>query len=400
MQKHRYMRYNENHEYIAKDDTSMTNQIEKFIVQYEQERLLQEINANKRILNGFIWFLAAVALVWILTVTGIFNVDKNMVTAAFLGSFLIFLPAFYLMFRGDVSKSWIKYFLITLLCIVCGIIISLLSFHATLLFVFPLIYAIQYREKRIIWFTYSINLLTVTVGMIAGFYCGLCDLNILLISNYTRATYLENITENSLRLPFNDNPVTVILVFGIIPTAIILFILSIMLQYTVISNSRDSLRIAQLTYYKDMDANTKVYNKNKYEEMIISYYPTVNRLAIIFFDLNNLKTVNDEHGHAMGDYIIETLATAIRSQSNDGRRAYRVGGDEFVMVLENPVAGEAELIIAAVKEQLRIHNETGPVAISTAAGFSYGKGSNFANLEKEADEKMYENKYFIKSQLS
>ena len=134
--------------------------------------------------------------------------------------------------------------------------------------------------------------------------------------------------------------------------------------------------------------------------MISSYYPSVNRLAVIFFDLNNLKKVNDELGHAMGDYIIETLASAIRSQANDGRRAYRVGGDEFVMVLENPVAGEAELIIAAVKEQLRIHNETGPVAISTAAGFAYGKGSSYEDLEKEADEKMYENKHFIKSRLS
>ena len=376
----------------------MTNQTENFIVQYEQELFSQEINANKRILNGFVWFLGAVALVWLLTITGFFNVDKNMVTYAFLLTFLLFLPAFYLIFRGDLSKGWIKYFLLTLLCIVCGVIIAILSFHATLLFVFPLMYAIQYREKRIIWFTYSINLLTITAGMLIGFYYGLCDLNLLLASNYTRNYYMDSMTDNILYIAFNENPTDVILLFAIIPTAIILFILAVMLQYTVISNTRDALRIAQLTYYKDTDTNTKVYNKNKYEEMITQYYPAVNRLAVIFFDLNNLKVINDEHGHAMGDYVIEKLASVINTQSGDFRRVYRIGGDEFVMIIESPAAGEAELIIAAVKEALALHNETGPVTISTAAGFAYGKGSNILEVVKEADEKMYENKHFIKNQ--
>jgi len=377
----------------------MINQTNNFTTQYEQELAFQEINANKRILNGFIWFLAAVALVWLLTVTNFFNVDKTMVTIAFLLSFLLFLPAFFLIFRGNLSKSWIKYFLLTLLCLVCGVIISLLSFHATLLFVFPLLYAIQYRKKRIIWFTYSINLITVTAGMLIGFYYGLCDLNLLFESRHTRTHYLSSMADNVLHIGFNENPTYVILVFGIIPTAIVLFIVAIMLQYTVISNTQDAFRIAQLTYYKDTDTNTMVFNKNKYEEMISIYYPTVKRLAIVFFDLNNLKKVNDELGHAMGDYIIETLASIINRQSNDFRRVYRVGGDEFIMVLENPIAGEAELIIAAVKEQLSLHNETGPVAISTAAGFAYGKGNDILEIVKEADEKMYENKAFIKATL-
>ena len=52
----------------------MANQVDTFIAQYEQELELQEINANKRILNGFIWFLAAVALVWVLSVTDFFKV--------------------------------------------------------------------------------------------------------------------------------------------------------------------------------------------------------------------------------------------------------------------------------------------------------------------------------------
>lgn len=378
----------------------MKNQIENFIAQYEQELISQEVNANKRILNGFVWFLAAVALVWVLTITGFFNVDKHMVTIAFFVSFILFLPAFYLIFRGNLSKGWIKYFLLTLLCVVCGVIISILSFHATLLFVFPLLYAIQYREKRIIWFTYSINLLTITAGMLIGFYYGLCDLNLLLESQYTRSYYLSSMADNILYITFNENPTHVILIFGIIPTAIILFVLAIMLQYTVISNTRDALRIAQLTYYKDTDTNTKVFNKNKYEEMITKYYPAVDRLAVIFFDLNNLKKINDGMGHAMGDYVIEKLASIVNKQSSDFRRVYRIGGDEFVMVMENPMEGDAEYIISVIGEQLKSHNTSGPVEISSAMGFAYGKGRDVLEVVKEADERMYENKKAMKERAN
>ena len=100
----------------------------------------------------------------------------------------------------------------------------------------------------------------------------------------------------------------------------------------------------------------------------------------------------------MGDYIIEKLASFIRKQADVSRRVYRIGGDEFVMVAESPSPGDAELIIANVKEAISVHNQNGPVAISTAAGFAYGKGTDILEVVKEADERMYENKKFIKEQ--
>ena len=375
----------------------MTNQVENFIVQYEQESIAQEINANKRILNAFVWVLAAIALLWIGALTGLLEVDRRMVTAAFLLSFVLYLPTFYLIHRGQFSKSWIKYFLLALLCIICGIIMSILSYHATLLTIFPLLYAIQYREKKVIWFTFSVSLITTTISAIIGFYFGICDLNLLLHGHHSQGWYLSTITADALIFPLNENPLLSILLHMMLPRALMLLLLSVMMQYTVISNTRDALRIAQLTYHKDTDSYTKVFNKNKYEEMITKYYPVVDRLAVIFFDLNNLKKVNDELGHAMGDYIIETLASTINSLSNDYRKVYRIGGDEFVKVLENPVEGEAEEMIAVTQSKLNLHNETGPIKISSAMGFAYGHGSNVLEVVKEADAKMYEHKKQIKS---
>ena len=263
---------------------------------------------------------------------------------------------------------------------------------------FPLLYAIRYREKKIIWFTFSVSLLVIAASEFIGYYFGICDLNVFLEGHYNHGRHLISVTEGFLLIPLNETPALSIVLHMLLPKVIILLLLALILQHTVLDNTRDTLRIAQLTYYKDNDTRTKVYNKNKYEEMITQYYPSVNRLAVIFFDLNNLKTINDEQGHAMGDYVIEKLASVIKEQSCDFRRVYRIGGDEFVMILEHPIAGEAELIIAAVKEALALHNETATVSVSTAAGFAYGKGPDILSVVKEADEKMYENKHFIKNQ--
>ena len=171
-----------------------------------------------------------------------------------------------------------------------------------------------------------------------------------------------------------------------------------MLQYTVISNTRDALRIAQLTYYKDTDTNTKAYNKNKYEEMITKFYPSVDRLAVIFWDINNLKPVNDKLGHAMGDYVIQTFASIILSLGNDTRRVYRIGGDEFVMILENPSKKEAEEILAQARKLIREHNEQNTIEITSAMGYAYGNGQDILEVVKEADKNMYENKKMMKAQ--
>jgi len=370
----------------------MINQVENFITQYEQELLSQEVNSNKRTLNGFLWFFAGVGFIWILTITGFFEIDKHMTTIAFFITFALFLPAFYLYFKKDLSSPWIKYALLILLCLISAVIISILSYHATLLYVFPLLFAIQYRKKRIIWFTYFINLITILMSSIISFYYGICDLNILLQSQHVRSWYLTLITEDAFRIPFNEDPLFVIIVFMVFPRAIILLVFSIMMQYTVVSNTKDALRIAQLTYYKDTDTSTHVYNKNKYEEMVAEYYPTVDYLAVIFWDLNNLKTINDNHGHAMGDCAIEKLSSILNSYAKTTRRIYRIGGDEFIMILENPAPGKAESITDAVTEQLRHINENESIPLSSAVGYAYGKGCDVLEVIKQADAQMYINK--------
>lgn len=366
--------------------------MEDFKEQYRRELVYQEIKSNKHTLKGFSWFLIAVAFIWLLTVTGFFEVDKKLITIAFLSNIVLFIPAMYIYLKNDLSKQWIKYFLLLLICIVSAIIVSFLSFHAVLIYVVPLLFAIQYRRRRIIWFVYAVNTVTMLVSSLVSFYYGICDLNILLQSQHVRSWYLDVITEGALNIPFNENPVFIIIVFEVFPRSIMLFVFSVMMQYTVVSSNEDAYRIAKLTYLKETDTKTRVFNKNKYVEMVKEYYPKIEQIAVLFWDLNNLKVINDKYGHAMGDKIIEKLSSVLFAHSGDRCRVYRIGGDEFLMIIDNPKQNEAETIIQSVQGKLEADNADNEIKVSSAVGFALGSGADILEVVKTADVRMYENK--------
>lgn len=366
--------------------------MDEFKEQYFQELDYQEIKSNRYTLKGFCWFLLAVAFIWLLTVLGFFEVDKKLTTIAFFVNLVLFIPAMYIFVRVDLSKSWIKYFLLSLLCIVSAVFAAFLSFHAVLAYVVPLLFAVQYRRSRTIWFVYIVNTVTMLISSLVSFYYGICDLNLLLESQHVRSYYLEIITEGALNIPFNEDPVFIIIVFEVFPRSIILFVFSIMMQYMVINSNEDAYRIAQLTYWGGTDSKTKVFNKNRYVEMVEEYYPQIEQVAVLFWDLNNLKKINDKYGHAMGDMAIEKLSSALSAHSDDRCRVYRIGGDEFLLIIENPEQEEPEAVIRSIQERLKAGNVNAEVKVSSAVGLAFGTGADILEVVKTADACMYENK--------
>ena len=361
--------------------------------QYRQELHNQEVKSNMRTLKGFCWIFAGFTLIWLFAAVGFFDVNLKSITMAYGISVCMMLPATLIYIKGNLSAGWIKYYFLASVSVICGIVMGFLSFHATLACVVPLLFAIQYRESEVLWFSFWANTITMFFSSFVSFYIGLCDLNLLYKSNYTRDWYLEHMTGNVISLPFNENVPFIIIVYEVFPRVIILMVFAIMLRYTIISSREDALRIADLTYRKETDITTRLFNKNKYEEMAENYYPGLSRVAVIFWDINNLKQTNDKFGHATGDALIETMSSKLYEKTNDRIRAYRVGGDEFLLLIENPVQGESNKVIAEVKESLRSCYEEGGLQVSSAVGFAEGSGAQIRELVKLADERMYQDKF-------
>ena len=370
-------------------DVMMENYQEK----YKKELHQQEINSNIHTLKGFFWIFVTILLLWLLTLVRIFIVDSRIFTMAAGVSAVMGIPVLYIYKKVDLSKHWVKYVFLTLICMISAVIAAFLSFHAVLIYVLPLLLAVQYRERMTLWITYVVNDVTMAVSMVTGFYHGICDLNMLLGSNHSRDWYMEQWMAGTLHFGIEPDPVFVILFYGALPRAVILLIFTIILRYISITSHEDAQRIADLTYRKETDLGTHVYNKNKYEEMINDYYPQVDRLAAIFWDVNNLKCVNDKYGHAAGDVLIQTLSSVLYELSTDRRKVYRIGGDEFIVLIKDVTIEELRIMLKAMRKGLKVSlaQKQPEYMFSTSIGIAqFGKdGSDFETLFKIADAALY-----------
>ena len=365
----------------------------------EKERSEQEISANKRTISGLYGIICVIIISWVLALVGIFDVDNKALNTAFtLALVFTCIPIIVGHFIKK-SESWYKYLCLICLCITCALTIMELSFHVILLYTLPLVFASQYKDKLTLWITYIMVVISMTAASVVGFYYGICDLNILFLSNYHMEHYINQATGAIQNLNFNDNPVYILVFLVSFPRAMIAFMFVLMLRFVNEQSRKDAVKIARLRWESDTDLSTSTYNKGKYEEMIKNYYPEVGRVAVVFWDLDNLKPINDACGHHIGDIYIKKLADAIGTFSNNTRRKiFRIGGDEFVMIIESPEENEHEKIIEFVKKTLALEELRGN-GISASSGFSIGFGDLIEEVVREADSNMYFNKKKMKSRF-
>lgn len=360
--------------------------------QYKIELQLQEKKSNVRTLKSFLWFFIAMVVIWVLTAVDFFVIDTRWVSIAFSISTVFLIIPLVVYIKGNLEAGWVKYMLLAVLCIVVGVMNGVLSVHTVFLYVLPLIFALQYRKRIPLWYAYIVNCFTLAGSSVFGFYKGMCDANLLINGNHTRDWYMSRYDGAAFTVELNQNPLFVILVFDVLPRCIILLIFTIIFRYIITSNEEDAKRIAELTYRKETDLRTRLFNKNKYEEMLEGYYPSVDRVSVIFWDLNNLKVTNDRFGHAEGDALIEKMSAILYGQMSKRCRVYRVGGDEFLMVIDNPTASETVDMIASVKKQMSEMRTDNGFVISSAVGYSEGLGKDIREVVKQADESMYRDK--------
>lgn len=136
--------------------------------------------------------------------------------------------------------------------------------------------------------------------------------------------------------------------------------------------------------YRDM--LTGLYNRNRYIERLEAYKQVQDQqIGAIYIDLNGLKKVNDEQGHRAGDELIVRAAGTIAGIFAED--AYRVGGDEFVVILLDVSREE----FARKTEQLRRQMRENSVDASIG-GVWQASTENLEDLLRRADENMYREK--------
>lgn len=121
---------------------------------------------------------------------------------------------------------------------------------------------------------------------------------------------------------------------------------------------------------------------------------TPNKKAVIFVDVDDFKMINDLYGHLIGDSVLTTVAQHIRDCIGSAAKAFRFGGDEFVIVLTSPMGDEAMTIAERIRSSIKSHTFAhGYVrfVLSVSVGVAEGTES-LKILVNKADIAMYNSK--------
>ena len=156
-----------------------------------------------------------------------------------------------------------------------------------------------------------------------------------------------------------------------------------------------------LEHISSIDCLTKIFNRKKFEELSHIEISKVKRydyaMSLLLIDLNKFKFINDTYGHDVGDEVLIKFTEITKDLIREGDILFRIGGDEFIIILPHTKTQEAKKVIEKIKDKFkeyRLKKDTYSLEISLSIGVSEYKidGEAIKELLKVADERMYQDK--------
>jgi diguanylate cyclase (GGDEF)-like protein len=173
--------------------------------------------------------------------------------------------------------------------------------------------------------------------------------------------------------------------------------------------STNLLRVPILVEYEDFkklqinaatDALTGLYNRRLFDEYCDKELNRATRyaqqLAIVILDLHKLKEVNDQRGHLQGDEVLKTAASTLRKTLRASDFSFRIGGDEFALLLPQTDPEQAITLCHRIRSQYE--SDIGPLSLDIGVTLDFGiavhpaDGDQKSSLMNIADQRLYQMK--------
>ncbi len=149
------------------------------------------------------------------------------------------------------------------------------------------------------------------------------------------------------------------------------------------------------------DALTGVYSRMAYDERIQQEWSRWNRYQTPFsyaiLDIDHFKQINDTYGHSAGDKALKIIAQLMQQYLRDSDCVFRIGGEEFVLLLTETSAQSANKLVAKLRDAIAessIHFKGEPVRLTLSAGITETRdGDTIETIYERADAALYKAKH-------
>lgn len=156
-----------------------------------------------------------------------------------------------------------------------------------------------------------------------------------------------------------------------------------------------------------IDPLTKFYNRKELFKDLISIGDNLKNEAVpecylLMIDMDDFKAINDTYSHLAGDKTLVFVARTILSLIRNTDKAYRFGGDEFIIVLNRCTLNIAQSIAEKIRENIekaRLFYENNEIHITVSIGVSKLSGKEVKTSLRKADKALYEAKNKNKNQV-
>ncbi|MBP3577739.1 MAG: hypothetical protein J6K15_06480, partial [Lachnospiraceae bacterium] len=179
----------------------------------------QELRANTYVMRCLTVTMIVYLITFVLNLAGIFTIEAELMYKAFFSSVGIYLLVQIVSRIISLSDKRTKYFILTCTVVLFSISGMYLTYHVILVSLLPFLYATLYSSKKVMRYVYTLTVLSTVVVVYGGYFFGLCDANMVLLTTHD---YTDTVKNGVMLLnKANDNPMVSLFLFFVVPRALI-----------------------------------------------------------------------------------------------------------------------------------------------------------------------------------
>ena len=193
-----------------------STRIKRDIMRYVKNK---EHIANLYVMRCFTIGMIVYFIAYLLNVLNIFIIDNDIMATGFIPSIIIYVVVLLVIKKFSLSNRRIKYFILFSIVAVFTLIGVTITYHVVIISILPILYSTLYSSRKMMWYVYGLTVISTIVNVYAGYYFGVCDANMVLITTSRMQNYVVDgiFTWTAV----NSNPALTLLIFFVIPRCLV-----------------------------------------------------------------------------------------------------------------------------------------------------------------------------------